>query len=743
MLAMPSILRAQDKSLKVGVYGGYFKKSFDKNIFPDFTKATGIAVESVAEPTGEAWLVQLEQAAKAGQAPADVSMMSQTSTLKGQSTELWTPLDAAKIKNFGDLLDALRQQISGWPRRRHRRRGLVHHAGDQHRRLSRTAPTSWAALWDPANADKLGLLALVSNSFLLEVTAKTFFGGTNALDTEEGSNKAFAKLAEVKPNVRLWYRDEAQFEQALKSGEIPMGQYYHDVTGLAAADGHPVRSTFPKEGGIQDSGNWVLSRASHKVDEAHVFIDYMSQPSIQGLMSRKVGTAPTLKSELLDLTRGRVRRRVVRHRADHPALRPLQDEGRLAEPEVDRTDRRLSSPPSPLRRADRPPYRRRPREKQCTVMRLPTPPSGRGFDGERAAHLPGSAAAQSLRGMSMSGLAINSVTKEFGNFKAVDNVELDVPHGKFVCLLGPSGCGKTTLLRMIAGLEQPTTGAILLDGEDITRVPTHKRNLGMVFQSLALFPHLTVGENIAYALRIRGASKEEQKKRVDELLKLVHLPGFADRPVAKLSGGQRQRVAIARALALSPKLFLLDEPLSALDAKLREAMQVELRQLQQRLGITTIVVTHDQREAMTMADLVVVMDDGQIRQAASPIEIYRKPGRRLRRRLHRLDQPARGRGRQRRPRHRARPAIPGPVDAGGLSQGVGLDPARGRASRQPGRPARSPARSPSCATSAAPSRPSSMPAAPASSRSTTPRERPDVAVGDKVGVVLPPEAAWC
>jgi putative spermidine/putrescine transport system ATP-binding protein len=225
----------------------------------------------------------------------------------------------------------------------------------------------------------------------------------------------------------------------------------------------------------------------------------------------------------------------------------------------------------------------------------------------------------------MSGLVLNNVTKQFGTFTAVENVHLSVPHGTFVCLLGPSGCGKTTLLRMIAGLEDPTNGAILLDGADITGVPTHKRNLGMVFQSLALFPHLSVGENIAYPLRIRGASREEQKKRVDELLALIHLPGYGDRPVSKLSGGQRQRVAIARALALSPRLFLLDEPLSALDAKLREAMQVELRQLQQKLGITTIVVTHDQREAMTMADTVVVMNGGHIRQSASPIEIYRKP----------------------------------------------------------------------------------------------------------------------
>jgi putative spermidine/putrescine transport system ATP-binding protein len=225
----------------------------------------------------------------------------------------------------------------------------------------------------------------------------------------------------------------------------------------------------------------------------------------------------------------------------------------------------------------------------------------------------------------MSGLSIDHVTKAFGDFKAVNDVSLAVPQGQFVCLLGPSGCGKTTLLRMIAGLEDPTSGSIKLDGQELISVPTHKRDLGMVFQSLALFPHLTVGENIAYALRIRGASKADQAKRVDELLAMIHLTGFADRPVAKLSGGQRQRVAIARALAISPKLFLLDEPLSALDAKLREAMQVELRQLQQSLGITTIVVTHDQREAMTMADLVVVMGQGKIRQAAPPTEIYRKP----------------------------------------------------------------------------------------------------------------------
>jgi putative spermidine/putrescine transport system substrate-binding protein len=301
VLAMPGILRAQDKSLKVGVYGGYFKDSFDKNIFPEFTKATGIAVESIAEPTGEAWLVQLSQAAPGGQAPADVSMMSQVAMLKGQANELWAPLDLDKIKNSSNLLDRF---INKYPDGRVAGIGAVswYITLVTNTDVYKEPPTSWAALWDPANKDKLGLLALVSNSFLLDVTAKTYFDGPEILDTEEGILKVFEKLAEVKPNVRLWYRDEAQFEQALKSGEIPMGQYYHDVTGLAAADGNPVRSTFPKEGGIQDAGSWALSSASKKSEEAHIFIDYMCQPAIQATLARKVGTSPTVKRDSMDLT---------------------------------------------------------------------------------------------------------------------------------------------------------------------------------------------------------------------------------------------------------------------------------------------------------------------------------------------------------------------------------------------------------------------------------------------------------
>jgi putative spermidine/putrescine transport system substrate-binding protein len=300
-LALPHVARAQAKSIKVGVYGGFFKDSFDKHIFPAFTKASGIAVESIAEPTGEAWLVQLEQAARAGVAPADVSMMSQVARLKGQATQLWAPLDLAKIPASKNLLP---QFVGKYPDGKVSGIGAVswYITLVTNTKVYPQAPTSWQALWDPANKDKLGLLALVSNSFLLEVTATTFMGGTKILDDEAGILKVFEKLAGVKPNVRLWYRDEAQFEQALKSGEIPMGQYYHDVTGLAAAGGFPVRSTFPKEGGILDSGSWVVSKASKKLEESYVFMDFMSQPSTQAALSRNVGTSPTVERKLLDLT---------------------------------------------------------------------------------------------------------------------------------------------------------------------------------------------------------------------------------------------------------------------------------------------------------------------------------------------------------------------------------------------------------------------------------------------------------
>ena len=225
----------------------------------------------------------------------------------------------------------------------------------------------------------------------------------------------------------------------------------------------------------------------------------------------------------------------------------------------------------------------------------------------------------------MSDLVLNRIRKDYGQVRAVNSVDLTFRHGELTALLGPSGCGKTTLLRLIAGLEEPSGGNIFLGDDDLTQMPAHERRFGMVFQNFALFPHLNVRENVCYALTISGVPKSQAHSRAGELLDLVRLGGFGDRPIGALSGGQRQRVAIARALAQEPRIFLLDEPMSALDANLREAMQVELRLLQQRLGVTTIVVTHDQREAMTMADSIVVMSDGQVEQVGSPQEIYHKP----------------------------------------------------------------------------------------------------------------------
>lgn len=223
------------------------------------------------------------------------------------------------------------------------------------------------------------------------------------------------------------------------------------------------------------------------------------------------------------------------------------------------------------------------------------------------------------------GLKLEGLVKRFGDVEAVAGVHLELPPGKLISFLGPSGCGKTTMLRMIAGLERPTEGRVYLDGEDITDRPPHVRDIGMVFQTLALFPHLSVAGNVGYGMRIRGVPKAEIEERVGELLNLVSLHGLGDRRILQLSGGQRQRVATARALALEPRLFLLDEPLSALDANLREQLQVELRLLQQKLGITTIMVTHDQREAMTMSDLVVVMNHGKVEQVGEPLDVYRRP----------------------------------------------------------------------------------------------------------------------
>ena len=222
-------------------------------------------------------------------------------------------------------------------------------------------------------------------------------------------------------------------------------------------------------------------------------------------------------------------------------------------------------------------------------------------------------------------LSIQNLTKKFGDFTALDDISLEVFESEFVCFLGPSGCGKTTLLRAVAGLDIQTAGRVEQAGQDISGLPPSERNFGIVFQSYALFPNLTVLKNVAYGLQNKKMPKADISARVDELLQLVGMPEQGAKYPAQLSGGQQQRVALARALATSPGLLLLDEPLSALDAKVRVRLRHEIKQLQNKLGVTTIMVTHDQEEALTMADRIVVMDQGVIEQVGTPLDIYRHP----------------------------------------------------------------------------------------------------------------------
>ena len=227
--------------------------------------------------------------------------------------------------------------------------------------------------------------------------------------------------------------------------------------------------------------------------------------------------------------------------------------------------------------------------------------------------------------MSNDFLVLKNVTKAFGKSVVIDNLDLTIKRGMMVTLLGPSGCGKTTILRLVAGLENPTSGQIFIDGEDVTKSSIQNRDICIVFQSYALFPHMSIGDNVGYGLRMQNVSKEERKQRVKEALELVDLAGFEDRYVDQISGGQQQRVALARALVLKPKVLLFDEPLSNLDANLRRAMREKIRELQQSLGITSLYVTHDQTEAFAVSDEVIVMNKGKIMQKAPAKDLYQRP----------------------------------------------------------------------------------------------------------------------
>jgi putative spermidine/putrescine transport system ATP-binding protein len=289
----------------------------------------------------------------------------------------------------------------------------------------------------------------------------------------------------------------------------------------------------------------------------------------------------------------------------------------------------------------------------------------------------------------MSYLTIQNLEKAFGSNLVVKDFDLSVEKGEFISLLGPSGCGKTTVLRMVAGFERPTSGSIRIDGQEVTGLKANARNIGMMFQAYALFPNLTVADNVAFGLKVKGVPRAERDARVTEMLKLIGLPDMAGRFPFQLSGGQQQRVALARALAPSPRVLLLDEPLSALDAKVRVSLRTEIREIQQRLGITTIFVTHDQEEAMSISDRIVVMNAGIADQVGTPFEIYNRPTTRfvanfvgtLNTFAVSVDDPAAGRVRL----GEAALTLPGGLTAArGATMAIALRPEALRLGREPG-----------------------------------------------------------
>ena len=294
-------LRAADRPLKVAAWGGFFQDVLDEVLYPAFTRETGIEVESIGKPIGDAWLVQLDQASRAGRVIADVSALVDIPMARGYNSDLWAPLDLAKIPNAANLPPyAINRSADGmiggvaWT--------FYYIILVSNVDVYETAPTSWKDLWDPENTDRLGLMAQPDIGYLLDVTAKVWFGSQDILDTKDGILQVLGKISELQENVKLWYRDEAQFQQGLQTGEIPMGQYYNDVATVAIAEGLPIRRTFPEEGALLNSAFWAVSADSELQDEAATFIDYTLRPDVQASLVRSLGLSASIPRELTDIT---------------------------------------------------------------------------------------------------------------------------------------------------------------------------------------------------------------------------------------------------------------------------------------------------------------------------------------------------------------------------------------------------------------------------------------------------------
>lgn len=292
-------VKAQSRPLTVAVYGGIFKEVLDKALFEPFRKDTGIAVESRPEPTGEAMYVQLSQAVAANRAPVDVAIIKSTEVIKGIRSNLWSPYDEASMPNLKYVEKPFFRREGG---KLYTVAALAWYINlVYNKQFIKTNPNSWADFWDPRYRGQLGLLSLPGNSYLLDIAAHTFFGGKQVLQTKEGIERVLKKIAELKPNVKLWYRDEATFEQALITGEVPMGQLYNDVTQVLVDKGAPVVSVFPKEGPIVDRGEWIVLRTSSRKEEAFAFINYASRPSVQQRITENLYTIPTVRQNLITL----------------------------------------------------------------------------------------------------------------------------------------------------------------------------------------------------------------------------------------------------------------------------------------------------------------------------------------------------------------------------------------------------------------------------------------------------------
>jgi putative spermidine/putrescine transport system ATP-binding protein/spermidine/putrescine transport system ATP-binding protein len=434
---------------------------------------------------------------------------------------------------------------------------------------------SYGELWDERFRQRFLMTSPKSTqSLYLLIAAVTLETGKPYAEAQYLIDNAWPKMTALKPNVLSIFENQSTVMQVAQGEADIAGLFYSKSVYPYTVKGAPIDMCFPREGTFAGINCLTLVKNAPEPELGIAFINWMLDPGVQQGLAEASLAAPTIAG--LEFSR-------------------------------------MSQNTLPI---PKPKWTR-------WASSVPTGGSSTRY-GQSCSKSTTRSLAADRRSPAVS-LRLRELTKLFRETRAVDRLSLTLEPGSIVALLGPSGCGKTTTLRMIAGLMKPSAGEIFLDDRPVTRVPAHRRNIGMLFQNYALFPHMTVAENVAFGLEARRIRRDEAAARVAEALRLVQLGGYDQRMPAQLSGGQQQRVALARALVIEPALLLLDEPLGALDKSLRQSMQVELRALQRRLGITTVMVTHDQDEALTIADRIAIMHDGNLEQIGSPAEVYQRP----------------------------------------------------------------------------------------------------------------------